>query len=151
MIASAFLALLLLYSCHKERLGQYEPKKKISKIYRSNEKTDRFLAEAWEWDNDRLSKIDHYSTLSYIFSEIYHYNSDGRIASIEDTAHRQLLCLRAQGCRIRQIARALNRSPSTISRELRRNPVRGACSAHEAEKLYRLRRKRCRQAFRLED
>ncbi len=89
MIASAFLALLLLYSCHKERLGQYEPKKKISKIYRSNENTDRFLAEAWEWDNDRLSKIDHYSTLSYIFSEIYHYDSDGRIASIEDTAHRQ--------------------------------------------------------------
>ena len=36
-------------------------------------------------------------------------------------------------------------------RELRRNLVRGACSAHEAEKLYRLRRKRCRQAFRLED
>ena len=29
--------------------------------------------------------------------------------------------------------------------------VRGACSAHEAEKLYRLRRKRCRPAFRLED
>ena len=42
MIASAFLALLLLYSCHKERLGQYEPKKKISKIYRSNEKTEVF-------------------------------------------------------------------------------------------------------------
>ena len=43
------------------------------------------------------------------------------------------------------------RSPSTISRELRRNPVRGACSAHKADKLYRLRRKRCRQAFKLED
>ena len=53
------------------------------------------------------------------------------------TERESILCLRAQGCGIRQIAGALNRSPSTISRELRRNPVRGACSAHEAEKLYR--------------
>ena len=67
------------------------------------------------------------------------------------TERESILCLRAQGCGIRKIARALNRSPSTISRELRRNLVRGACSAHEAEKLYRLRRKRCRPAFRLED
>ena len=67
------------------------------------------------------------------------------------TERESILRLRAQGCGIRKIARALNRSPSTISRELRRNPVRGACSAHEAEKLYCLRRKLCRPAFRLED
>ena len=67
------------------------------------------------------------------------------------TERESILCLRAQGCGIRKIVGALNRSPSTISRELRRNLVRGACSAHEAEKLYRLRRKRCRPTFRLED
>ena len=40
---------------------------------------------------------------------------------------------------------------SPISRELRRNLVKGAYSAHEADKLYRLRRKRCRPAFKLAD
>ncbi|RRD62563.1 hypothetical protein EII26_12880, partial [Fretibacterium sp. OH1220_COT-178] len=51
----------------------------------------------------------------------------------------------------RKIAGALNRSPSTISRELQRNLVKGAYSAHEAGKLYRLRRKRCRPAFKLDN
>ncbi len=38
-----------------------------------------------------------------------------------------------------------------ISRKLRRNPIRGSCSAHEADKLYRLHRKRCRPSFKLEN
>ncbi len=87
--ACAFMALLVFTSCHKEYIGKFEPKKKISKIYRSNNNTDRFLAEAWQWENGRLNKIDHYSTASYIFSEIYHYDAEGFISSIEDTSHRQ--------------------------------------------------------------
>ena len=67
------------------------------------------------------------------------------------TERESILCLRAQGYGIRKIAGTLNRSPSTISRELRRNLVKGAYSAHEADKLYRLRRKRCRPTFKLED
>ena len=67
------------------------------------------------------------------------------------TERESILCLRAQGYGIRKIAGTLNRSPSTVSRELRRNLVKGAYSAHEADKLYRLRRKRCRPTFKLED
>lgn len=67
------------------------------------------------------------------------------------TERESILCLRAQGYGIRKIAETLNRSPSTISRELQRNLVKGIYSAHEAGKLYRLRRKRCRPAFKLED
>ena len=67
------------------------------------------------------------------------------------TERESILVLRTQGCGIRKIAGTLNRSPSTISRELRRNLVKGAYSAHEADKLYRLRRKRCRPTFKLED
>lgn len=67
------------------------------------------------------------------------------------TERESILCLRARGYGIRKIAGALNRSPSTISRELQRNLVKGAYSAHEAGKLYRLRRKRCRPAFKLEN
>ena len=67
------------------------------------------------------------------------------------TERESILCLRAQGYGIRKIAGTLGRSPSTVSRELRRNLVKGAYSAHEADKLYRLRRKRCRPTFKLED
>lgn len=67
------------------------------------------------------------------------------------TERESILVLRTQGCGVRKIASTLNRSPSTISRELRRNLVKGAYSAHEADKLYRLRRKRCRPAFKLDD
>ena len=53
-----------------------------------------------------------------------------------------LMLLWEKGCSIRQIARELHRSPSTISRELRRNnPKRYRAS--EAEKRYRQKRKRC--------
>ena len=67
------------------------------------------------------------------------------------TERESILCLRAQGYGIRKIAGTLNRSPSTVSRELRRNLVKGAYSAHEADKLYRLRRKLCRPTFKLKD
>ena len=67
------------------------------------------------------------------------------------TERESILCLRAQGYGIRKIAGTLGRSPSTVSRELRRNLVKGAYSAHEADKLYCLPRKRCRPTFKLED
>ena len=51
------------------------------------------------------------------------------------TERESILCLRARGYGIRKIAGALNRSPSTISRELQRNLVKGTYSAHEAGKL----------------
>ena len=52
--------------------------------------------------------------------------------------------LKAQGLSIRAIARILNRSPSSVSREFRRNSYsNGTYAAHHADKLYRKRRKNC--------
>lgn len=67
------------------------------------------------------------------------------------TERESILCLRTQGYGIRKIAGTLNRSPSTILRELRRNSDKGVYSAHEAGKLYLLRRKCCRPTFKLEN
>ena len=45
--------------------------------------------------------------------------------------------LKAQGFNIRAIARTLNRSASSVSREFHRNSkADGAYSAHQADKLY---------------
>lgn len=52
--------------------------------------------------------------------------------------------LKAQGLSIRAIAKRLNRSPSTVSREFRRNCyANGTYAAHHADKLYQKRRKNC--------
>ena len=52
--------------------------------------------------------------------------------------------LKAQGFSIRVIARMLHRSPSSVSREFRRNCyANGEYAAHHADKLYRKRRKNC--------
>ena len=52
--------------------------------------------------------------------------------------------LKAQGLSIRAIARILNRSPSSVSREFRRNSYSdGTYAAHHADKLYQKRRKNC--------
>jgi IS30 family transposase len=57
-----------------------------------------------------------------------------------------------QGKSFHQIAKELGRSPSTISREMKRNGKKdGSCNAWWGTSLYLYRRKRCRRHFRLED
>lgn len=52
--------------------------------------------------------------------------------------------MKAQGLSIRAIARILNRSPSSVSREFRRNSyASGDYAAHHADKLYHKRRRNC--------
>jgi len=56
----------------------------------------------------------------------------GRYLSFEE--REEIAVLRAGGCGVREIARGLGRSPSTISRELRRNaPARGGYRATAAQ------------------
>ena len=54
-----------------------------------------------------------------------------------------LLFMLGEGKRIREIARVLNRSASTISRELKRNRTENEYSPSKADKKYQIRRKRC--------
>ena len=60
--------------------------------------------------------------------------------------------LKAQGLSIRAIAKELGRTPSSVSREFRRNCyVNGNYAAHYAEKRYRKRRKNCARKVKLLD
>lgn len=59
---------------------------------------------------------------------------------------------KAQGLSIRAIARELGRSPSSVSREFRRNCyANGNYAAHHADKLYRKRRENCGRKAKLLD
>lgn len=70
--------------------------------------------------------------------------SHDRHLSIED--REVLYLMQGQGYKIRQIAEALGRSPSTISRELRRNKKKyHPYSPSTAQKYYAKRRKNCGQ------
>lgn len=68
------------------------------------------------------------------------------------TERENILVLSTQGVTISEIARKLNRSPSTVSRELRRNAAQGKpYAAHAAQTLYNLRRERCKRKGCFED
>jgi IS30 family transposase len=64
-------------------------------------------------------------------------------AHLEREERDEIATLRAQGLGVRAVARALNRSASTISRELRRNACdSGSYRPHVADGGYMLRRQR---------
>ena len=62
----------------------------------------------------------------------------------------QIEALRREGLGVRRIAGAIGRAPSTVSRELRRNPVASGYDAARAQRRYHQRREECRPARRLE-
>mgnify|MGYP001111090043 CR=1 FL=1 len=59
----------------------------------------------------------------------------------------QIQAMIRAGCSVRQIARALGRSPATISREINRNkPPRGDYDGQRAQAWYKERRQVCRRS-----
>ncbi len=62
----------------------------------------------------------------------------------------QVQALLKEGKTVSAIARVLNRHPSSISREIRRNGVKGHYVAHQAQEQYRRRRQACRPQRKLE-
>lgn len=62
-----------------------------------------------------------------------------------------ILFFLAQNCTITEIADMLGRNKSTISREVKRNSIDNRYSPHEAQKLYKNRRKRCAPKIKLMD
>jgi IS30 family transposase len=79
--------------------------------------------------------------------ERHQYKEEGKMSHYQHltTGEREkAMVWQGQGCSIRKIAGEINRSPSTISRELRRNSrADGTYSAEYATKKYRKRRKAC--------
>lgn len=85
LIALAALSLICASSCQKDRDGVYNPKKKISKIFLSNEGTldaRGYMREQWKWDDNKLvSKAIYYGTGDT--AGLYSYAYDGkRLSSI---------------------------------------------------------------------
>lgn len=74
-LAVVFAGLLLLsafYACQKDKLGEYNPKSKIEKIY--DESDGRYMKEHWLWDDVMLKRIDYYrksGNLDYSQNYIY--------------------------------------------------------------------------------
>lgn len=62
-----------------------------------------------------------------------------------------LLFLTGKGYSVRKIANLMQRSPSTISRELRRNSKKSVYSPSLATRLYHKRRKKCHKHYSLDN
>ncbi len=76
-------------------------------------------------------------------------NSTMSYAHFTPTERGQIQAFMQEGRSLRYIARKLNRSPSSISRELRRNGKATGYDAQQAQKRYHQRRKACRPAKKL--
>ena len=80
-VATAILLALAFTSCEKD--GQYKPKERISKVYRSYSSEKR-LACTWTWNDDKLSRIDYYTPNGeQIWSENFYYDNKNRIEKVE--------------------------------------------------------------------
>ena len=64
-IVVGLLLIASLTSCHKDKTGAYAPKKKIQQIYYSWKNTEKEPFQHWEWSNDHLSSITHYSDFDF--------------------------------------------------------------------------------------
>lgn len=79
------------------------------------------------------------------FLQMNHYNH------LTTNERENLLFLTAKGYSIRKIATILRRSPSTVSRELRRNSKKETYSPSLATSLYHKRRKKCHKRYVLDN
>ena len=80
----AALALMFVFaSCEKE--GVFNPKKKISEIYKSSSysydgetyNTPKYLSERWNWDGKILKSVDYYDNDGSLdYSETYTYDKN---------------------------------------------------------------------------
>ncbi len=80
----ALIALVAFTSCKKDEIdGYYNPKDKISKIYREDSAGNKHLFESWNWDKKQLKSIEVYDDEGDMYNvETYHYNGDGRIRMV---------------------------------------------------------------------
>lgn len=78
--------IITLSSCHKA--GVYEPKEKISKIY-TGISDEKYLSEAWNWNNKQLRSIDYYGVLGGITNtEEFFYNSNGQLVTVKSKVYK---------------------------------------------------------------
>lgn len=81
VVLIGLLLLSVFYACDKGKLGEYNPKFKIEKVY--DESDMHYLKEHWLWDGNFLKKIDYYrKNGDLLYSQNYFYDGN-RLSRIE--------------------------------------------------------------------
>ena len=108
----AAMAVVCLFAACSEKEGVYNPKKKITNIYRASERIDSWnsdegvvndtniqpktLAETWTWDGNKLKKITYWETKidplgKADVSDVYNFYYDGKqLSKVESDGERML-------------------------------------------------------------
>ena len=97
------------------------------------------------FNDGKFLKLLYSSHYDKGFLQMNHYNH------LTTNERENLLFLTAKGYSIRKIATILRRSPSTVSREIRRNSKKETYSPSLATSLYHNRRKKCHKRYVLDN
>ena len=85
-IVMGLLLIASLTACKKDKTGVYAPKKKVQQIYCSSNYSEKIPFQHWEWNDDQLSSITHYSDLDLkdaAWIENFTYEK-GRISRVDN-------------------------------------------------------------------
>ncbi len=86
-------------SCQKDKTGVYTPKKKIQRIYLSSDYLDKTPFQHWEWNDDKLNTITHYSESGYKGANwIEYFTYDGnRIIRVDNYTNSEYITYEYDG------------------------------------------------------
>lgn len=86
-------------SCQKDETGVYTPKKKIQRIYLSSDYLDKTPFQHWEWNDDKLNTITHYSESGYKGANwIEYFTYDGnRIIRVDNYTNSEYITYEYDG------------------------------------------------------
>ena len=91
LLIISLLAVVFSFSSCKKDGHVYNPGKRISRMYVDwGEGEGRMLHEVWNWGEDNLKSIDHYSYGSLSWTEDFSYNEEGMLTSVEDFRYGEL-------------------------------------------------------------
>lgn len=86
-------------SCQKDKTGVYTPKKRIQRIYLSSDYLDKTPFQHWEWNDDKLNTITHYSESGYKGANwIEYFTYDGnRIIRVDNYTNSEYITYEYDG------------------------------------------------------
>lgn len=88
-------------SCKKD--GVYTPSKKIQKVYKSSTYLPKHLTQVWNWNDDLLNSIEHYTIIGIVSgTEKFTYN-DKRLVRIDDHDGAEYTIYSYEGNRLKSV------------------------------------------------
>ena len=94
----AISLLLISFSSCSDNIGDYHPKKKISRIF-SDYGYGKTLQEMWSWNKNQLVKIEHSSD----WTEYFTYNKKGQIVRVDDYEYGEYVEYQYDGNKLKKI------------------------------------------------